>query len=406
MNILAVKTLSKAQTASAERSPPGPILILTIANGAGHTQAAKAIASAWQQLDTPIPARVIDVSDFMSPLARFTHVTAYLWLVKNAPAVWEKIDNYQKKQTQTSPEWFYRRECRKLFDLAREIQPSAIVATEVGCGEIAALIKRDLQLQIPLVAVNPNYEADRAWVQPEVDLYCLVTNTMCQGFVRNGARTDETFAWGVPMQPKFAVPSEYERADERQKICKWLDLEPDTPLILISGGGEGLGKIEEITKNLLQSEISASIIVLAGNNKRVKGNCEKLKADSASERRLRVVGWTNRVPELFRTADIMVSKLGNTFDEAMACGLPIVALPPPPGAERVQYETLEKLGVGRGVQTVAEAVATVIGLLKNNATLEQLRKNAAKLGQNDAAAKVALWLRERVETRYLTNAGA
>ena len=397
MSVVAVKTLSKTATPRPESAPLGPILILTIANGAGHTQAAKAIAAAWQQLDTPISARVVDVSDFMSPLARFTHVTAYLWLVKNAPAVWEKIDNYQKKQTQTSPEWFYRHECRKLFDLVGEIQPVALVATEVGCGEIGALIKRDLQLQIPLVAVNPNYEADRAWIQPEVDLYCLVTDKVCEGFVQNGARDDETFAWGVPMLPEFAVPSEFERAAERQKICEWLDLESNARLILIAGGGEGLGKIEEITKNLLQSEISASIIVLAGNNERLKEKCEKLRKNSSRRNQLSVLGWTMRVPELFRVADIMISKLGNTFDEAMACGLPIVALPPPPGAERVQYETLEKLGLGRGVQTVAEAVDTAIGLLENNTALEQMRKNAAIFQRNEAAQKVALWLRERVE---------
>lgn len=397
MSVAAVKTLSKTATSRVERVPLGPILILTINNGAGHTQAAKAIASAWQKLDTPIPARVVDVSDFMSPLARFTHVTAYLWLVKNVPAVWGKIDNFQKKQTQTSPEWFYRRECRKLFDLAREIQPSAIVATEVGCGEVGALIKRDLQFQIPLIAVNLNYEADRAWIQPEVDLYCLATETVCEGFVRNGARTEETFSWGVPMQPEFSVPSESERTTERQKICQWLDLESDARLILIAGGGEGMGKIEEIAKNLLQSEISASIIVLAGNNERLKETCEKLKKNLPGERRLCALGWTTRVPDLFRAADIMISKLGNTFDEAMACGLPIIALPPPPGAERVQYETLEKLGLGRRVQTVAEAVDTAIGLLKNNTALEHMRKNAAIFGRNEAAKKVALWLREKVE---------
>ncbi len=199
------------------------------------------------------------------------------------------------------------------------------------------------------------------------------------------------------MQPEFAVPSESERTTERQKICEWLDLESDARLILIAGGGEGLGKIEEITKNLLQSEISASIIVLAGNNERLRESCEKLSKNSSERNQLSVLGWTTRVPELFRAAEIMISKLGNTFDEAMACGLPIVALPPPPGAERVQYETLEKLGVGRGVKTVAEAVDTAIGLLKNNNALEKMRMNAVIFQRNEAAKKVALWLRERVE---------
>ena len=124
-----------------------PVLILTIANGSGHTRVAQGLAAAIRAAQPALPVMVVDVADYMTRLARFTHVTSYLWLVKQAPALWDLIDRYQKRQTQTSPDWYYRRGCKRLFELASVLQPRALIATEVGCCEIAALIKRDLALK-------------------------------------------------------------------------------------------------------------------------------------------------------------------------------------------------------------------------------------------------------------------
>lgn len=373
---------------------PRPVLFLTINNGAGHTRAAEAIAAAWQGINREIPARIIEVSAFMSPLARFTHVSAYLWLVKNAPRVWGKIDAYQKRRSSTSPEWFYRRECRKLFELAEKIQPAAIIATEVGCGEIAALIKRDLRLKIPLVAVNVNYDADRAWIQPETDFYCLASDSLVKNFELFGARRGRIAAWGVPMQAEFAT--NFNRTAERRKVDEWLELNSKVPLILVAGGGEGMGKIEEIVKELLVMNTPAAIVVLAGKNEKLKRNCERLARDAKN---LRVLGWTRRIPQLFHAADILVSKLGNTFDEALACSLPMVALLPPPGSERTQYELLEQWGTGRAVRTIEEAAQTIEKLLKNPCELARLRKNSEAFRQTNAAEKLAQWLADNIVKR-------
>ncbi len=367
-----------------------PVLLLTIKNGAAHNKAAEAIARAWEKNNREIPTRIVEISEFMSRAARFTHITAYLWLVKNAPAVWEKIDRYQKRQTQTSPEWFYRRECRKLFELVEEIQPAAIVATEVGCGEIAALIKRDLRLKIPLVAVNLDYDADRAWIQPETDLYCLATYLIKKDFERLGASSEKIKTWGAPLNSDFKRLSETERQTERAKICGRLKLKTDEPIVLIAGGGEGLGKIEKIVRRL--SELKTNIVVLTGRNEKLKTRCEKL----AGEKPICVLGWTNDVANLMQAADVLVSKLGLTFYEAMACGLPIVALEPPPGAERVQYNLLENFGVGRAVKTV-EDVGKVVGeLLADENLLREMRAKTGNVASLEAADKLAAWLRGRI----------
>src|SRR5437764_6635887 len=136
----------------------------------------------------------------MGAFARFTHVTAYLWLVKHVPALWARIDRYQKRQEHTSPEWYYRRGLRRLFELARRVRLRGLVATEVGCCEIAALIKRDLAHDIPLVAVNGEQDADRAWVQPEVDLYCFAAERACRELVAHGVAARRDVSWGVPLR--------------------------------------------------------------------------------------------------------------------------------------------------------------------------------------------------------------
>lgn len=390
------KILTRQNAQTVRKAVVRPVLLLTIANGAAHTRAAEAIAAAWRAVNSEIPVRVVEISDFMSPLARFTHISAYLWLVKNAPAIWEKIDAFQKRQTGTSPEWFYRRECRKLFELAREIKPSAIVATEVGCGEIAALIKRDLNLDISLVAVSLDYDADLAWIKPEVDLYCLASETVRSGFEQLGAPPEKIRVFGVPMQNGFNAPNEFERKMERLAVCDELNLKTNAPLVLVAGGGEGMGKIELIVRRLLELE-NAQIVVMTGRNQNLKAKCERLAQTVENAARLRVLGWTNQIPRFFRAADLLVSKLGNTFDQAMACALPIVSLVPPPGAERVQFELLEKWNVGRKAGSLAEMKQIVGDLLDKAETLAAMRIAAEKLSRTDAAEKIAAWLGETLK---------
>lgn len=372
-----------------------PVLILTISNGAGHIRMSQGIAAALRSAQPSAPVLIADVADYMTPLARFTHITAYLWLVKHAPTAWDRIDRYQKRQTHTSPEWFYRRGCRKLFELAGRVRPRALVATEVGCCEIAALIKRDLALDVPLVAVNDDFDADRAWVQPEVDLYCFVSEQFGDELVRAGAPRERVRVWGAPLANGFDVVG---GGGERAEVCRQLALDPRQPLVLVAGGGEGMGRIEETTARLLRLEQHApQLVVLAGRNERLRARCERLASNGAGGR-LRVLGWTGpeQMPKLMRAADLMVSKLGSMFHEALATGLPIVALEPPPGSERMQYRLLEEWQVGCPVRTLDELCATVADLLAHPQKLSAMREQARAHRKLDAAERIARWLDEAI----------
>jgi UDP-N-acetylglucosamine:LPS N-acetylglucosamine transferase len=139
-------------------------------------------------------------------------------------------------------------------------------------------------------------------------------------------------------------------------------------------------------------------VLVAGRNERLRQRCELLST-SGEGPRLRVLGWTNRFASLMRAADLMVSKLGNTFDEAVAAEVPVVALEPPPGSERVQYRLLETWGTGRAVRTIDEVEATVAHLLAHREEIDAMR-NAAKAHQKlDAARGIAQFLGHGISRR-------
>jgi processive 1,2-diacylglycerol beta-glucosyltransferase len=373
-----------------ERRKP-TIVVLTIGNGAGHISVAEAVAAAIRDGSLSHRARVVDVADYMTPLARLTHVSMYLWLVRHAPAVWRRIDRYQKKQSHTSPDWYYRSGCRPLFDLVRRLRPAALVATEVGCCEIAALIKRDLRLAIPLVAVNGEYDADCAWVQPEVDLYSVPEPRVTRELVDAGAPRQRVRAWGVPLAPAFSRP--IDRAAARDAVCRRLTLSRERPIVLVSGGSEALGRPDAIAARILQGRSTdAQVIVLAGRSGDVLRRCRALAAANDGSNRLRALGWTSGVRQLMEAADLLVSKLGHTFDEAIATELPIVALPPPPGSEQVQFGLLEAWGVGRAVETIDEMAGAVEQLVVDRDALQALRSAAALRRPADAAAQIVRWI--------------
>jgi len=260
-------------------------------------------------------------------------------------------------------------------------------------------MKRDLALDASLVAVNDDYDADRAWVQPEVDLYCFIADEFGEQLIANGAVCERVAIWGPPLSSGFEVPRT--RAHERAEICRRFSFDPELPIVLIAGGGEGIGKIEEITSDLLRlKRRDLQLVVLTGRNEGLRSRCERV-AVNASWNSCRVLGWVgpDEMPQLMCAADLMVSKLGSMFNEALASELPIIAMEPPPGAERVQYRLLEKWNVGCAVRTVDEVVDRVSRLLSQPEQIEAMRREARSHRTLGVSRRIADWLIQATDRR-------
>ena len=100
-------------------------------------------------------------------------------------------------------------------------------------------------------------------------------------------------------------------------------------MVVVSGGGWGVGDVEGAVRAIADIPGVSAIVCLAGRNQQLR---ERLETDFASERRVRVYGFTERMPEILAAADTLVHSTGGvTCLEAKATGTPVVSYGLPVG---------------------------------------------------------------------------
>ena len=109
-------------------------------------------------------------------------------------------------------------------------------------------------------------------------------------------------------------------------------------MVVVSGGGWGVGDIAGAVREFTRVPEVSSIVCLAGRNDQL---ASKLRADFAAEPRVRVYGFTDRMPELLAAADVLVHSTGGvTCLEARASGTPVVSYGLPVGHARLNTRAM------------------------------------------------------------------
>ena len=107
------------------------------------------------------------------------------------------------------------------------------------------------------------------------------------------------------------------------------------------------------------------------------------------------------MPKLLYAADLVVSKLGNMFNEAIAAELPIISLEPLPGAEQIQQQLVDEWKIGVSAETSKQAADAVVEILSSPKRIDTIRQNIRERRKLDACRRIGTWLVN--EVRYATN---
>src|ERR1700693_4839083 len=130
------------------------------------------------------------------------------------------------------------------------------------------------------------------------------------------------------------------------------DLPEEGRMVVVSGGGWGVGDIAGAVREFIKVPEVSSIVCLAGHNDQLAG---KLRSGFASEPRVRVYGFTDRMPELLSAADVLVHSTGGvTCLEARAAGTPVVSYGLPVGHARLNTRAMATLDLLRLANNTAE----------------------------------------------------
>ncbi len=368
---------------------PTRILILTLSHGASHRRASQALKKALLAERPEIEVQVADALEHCAGWFR-AYYNSYEIPLKYAPSLWAWIERHQHTSEATGPGWLYRTGGRPLFRFIESFDPDVVVATEVGIAELVAMHKRQARSRYAMVGLVL-MDFNRAWVQPEIDLYPSVPGDMAEELEAAGVARARILPCGLPIDPVFAALPERDATRQR------LGIDPAVPLVLVLFGGGGHGSPAAILKQLGKVERPLQAVFVAGRNRQLEEETRQL---INGHPRFQALGWVENMQEWMVAADLLISKPGgSTLMEAFACDLPMLAFDPLPGNEQRTAARLEKWKAGLWIRRAEDLAPVVERLLTYPEELLELQQNARARARPRAASDAARAILELVNAR-------
>jgi len=358
------------------------VLILSASIGTGHTVAASALEDAFHRQST---AQVVnqDVLELTNEAYTTLSADAYLLVAKRMPWVlgWMyDVNDVPSEQP-----------LRKLWDLLntqpvvrfiKDYQPHVCVCTHfTPAGIIAQLIAMG-QLDTSLAVVTTDYDFQSMWLSQTFNRYFVARDESKARLIDLGVVANRITVSGIPVRSEFGEPV------DRDAVLANYELRADLPVIVVSAGAVGAGPAQAIVAQIMNMQHAVQCVVICGTNQRLRQAVEALTFPHAA--RFRVLGFTTDMPNLVRVATLFVGKPGGlTASECMAAGTPMVIVTPIPGQEERNADYLLEEGAAVRCNDLDIIDYKLDRLLRDPGRLDQLRRNARRVGRPDAAQVIA-----------------
>ena len=362
------------------------ILLMYITKHSGHYRASLAVEEAVRQLDRRAEVLNVDAFQYFNPILARVVDRTYMSVIRNAPEIWDYLYDNPKVATRSQAfrRFLHRYDSPKLRELLDQFRPTVIACTQAfPCG-VTADYKKTAGLSTPLYAILTDFIPHNYWLHDHesINAYLVAPPVSRTWLERSGVPPARIQEVGIPIDPKFAEPGDGARVRET------LRLDPQQPLILIMGGGQGLGPIEEMVQALDASAGSFQVVVTAGVNAKLQRRLTKLAPNFSH--RVVVLGHVPYVHDLMSLATVLVTKPGGlTTAEALAKRLPMIIVDPIPGQEVKNTHFLLEHHAAVHAEQWEQVPHLVDELLRQPARLAALRRAAEGLGRPRAALDIA-----------------
>jgi UDP-N-acetylglucosamine:LPS N-acetylglucosamine transferase len=153
------------------------------------------------------------------------------------------------------------------------------------------------------------------WAHPGIDLHLV-------SWPESLAEVERIAGPGRAAVVRPLVDRRFFTALPRDVARARLPLPGDVPVVLVSGGGWALGDLAGATEVALATRPDCIVICLTGRSSKAR---TELEAAHSGNPRVRVLGFTEQMPELMAAADVLVHTTGGTTAlEARVVGCPLI----------------------------------------------------------------------------------
>ena len=363
------------------------ILILTSDSGYGHRSAAEAIRDAFQDIHGDRCEVIVrnpldhpDVPDFITDSQ-----SDYDKLVEAMPELYHTAYDFSDA---TLPVKFMESAfILFLYNVLREIvldlMPDIIICPYPVFQAPLNIILGIEGLKIPTMTVTTDLvTVHQVYFNDSVTLMTVPSEAVREKALAAGLDESQVIKTGIPVDPEIAALKSIQKEHLREQLG-WA---PNTISLLVVGSPR-LFDLMETLQALDQTEHGLQLILVAGGSAAL---LEKFEAQ-AWRHPAKIYDFVDFMPKLMRAADIVLCKAGGLITtESLASELPIMVVDFIPGQEEGNVNYILDHGAGELCDTPDKAVRTLdIWLEDGGARLAQVRENAARAGQAQAAMIIA-----------------
>lgn len=365
------------------------ILIFYASYGGGHLSAAKSIQTYINDNYPEYKTKLVDCMKYVNkPIEKVT-TAAYREMAKKAPWVWGKI--YDKSQKGALAHISTRSNtimAIKLLKLLRAENPDLIISTHPFSSQMCSYLKRKGKIVSKIATIMTDFAPHDQWLvgKEHTDYFFVATNKMREYLVAQEIPKNKVFTTGIPLSNRFLEPF------DKVEIFKMFELNPLKQTVLFFAGGEfGLGKSQtvDIFKCIVKYFKDLQMIAIAGKNEKMKEAFNEYVKDHNREDSVKVLPFTDKVPELMAISNLVITKPGGlTITESLASSLPIIVISPIPGQEEENAEFLEEKGIAVWIRKHDDPKVVLTKLLNDKEKLEQMKENTAILANKNSTGDI------------------
>jgi 1,2-diacylglycerol 3-beta-galactosyltransferase len=368
------------------------IVLLFSDTGGGHRSASEAIIEALN-LDFPekFTYEMVDFFKEYSPPPLNLAGPVYP-LMSRMEYMWEftfkASDNPDFMRVLFSAFWPYIR--FGMYKMLKEHPSDIYVSVHplINIPFLRAMRRRGISTPY-MVVVTDLVSTHTAWFAKEADLISIPTEQARKPALYAGIDPKKMRVIGLPVADRFCKPP-----GDKKALRKKLGWPQDKLIILLVGGGEGMGPLGTVSKEINQAKLDAGLVIITGRNKKLKDELEAIDWNIPTH----VYGFVTDMPDLMRAADILVTKAGpGTISEALIANLPIILYHRIPGQEEGNVSYVIDEGAGIWAPDIEDIIRTLDDWLNNPKKRMLAVENAKRLARPDASRQVAQAIAEIIK---------
>lgn len=364
------------------------VLVFYASYGGGHLSAAKSIKNYIDEYYDDVQIEMIDCIKYINKALDKVTTAAYREMAKKAPWAWEKV--YYKSQggllakVSTTSNKIMAVKMAKLF---REFKPDIVISTHPFGSQMTSYLKQKKKTNCILATIMTDFASHDQWLigNKFVDFYFVSNPFMKNEMIKNKIPENKIFVTGIPISNRFM------QSYNKKEICDLFDLDSTKKIILFFGGGEyGLGKDKTVSiLSCLADFTNIQVIAIAGKNEKLKKAFENIVTEKKKEKSIKVLPFTDKVPELMAISDLVITKPGGlTVSESLASHLPLIVINPIPGQEEENAEFLENAGCAIWLKKKDNVKEILSNLLTNSKMLENMQEQSVKLAKQTSTEDI------------------